>query len=285
VTQARELTDGERWTLAELELLRAGGWGLRALRDFLRASQLRANHTRRLRPELFRQELAFTGVGVAAWLGAGYLPAESSVASSRRQGLIWWALCSLMLDWHLGMVQTPEGRNVPLGLADALTLARAWLVPAVAVRADPVLLAIGGISDGLDGMVARSTRRTRFGAQFDSLVDACFGLAALRAARASGLSPSVVLTEQIRVTAGAVYVAGEYLAAGRHPDERLRASGRSAVPLRLAGLIAAGLGSRRCADRLIIGALSISAAGLLGSFSRRPARCRGSARRRGRQAS
>ena len=39
---------------------------------------------------------------------------------------------SLMLDWHLGMFETADGRPCQLGAADALTLARAWLVPVVA---------------------------------------------------------------------------------------------------------------------------------------------------------
>ncbi len=286
MTEARDLTDGERWTLAELQRLRADGWRPRALRDFLWASQIRANHTRRLRPALVRQELAWISIGVAAWLGAGHLPAESSIARSRRQGLIWWAACSLMLDWHLGMLETPEGQAVALGAADALTLVRAWLVPAVAVRDDPVLVVIGGLTDAIDGLVARSTRRTRFGAQFDGLVDACFAAAALRGAvSAGGVSPAVVLIERVRLTVGAVYVASEYRAAGRHPDERLRASGRSAAPVRIAGLLAAGLRRRRCADRLIVAAASISVARALGSVSRWPVRCRGSAPRRPRQVS
>jgi phosphatidylglycerophosphate synthase len=275
MTEATRLTEGERWALAELERLRAGRWGPHALRDFVWASQIRANRNRRLRPALLHQELAWISVGMGAWLSAGRLPAESSIARSRRQGLIWWAACSLMLDWHLGMVETPDGDAVALGVADALTLVRAWLVPAVAVRADPVLLAIGGVTDAIDGLVARSTRRTRFGAQFDGLVDACFAAAALRGAeRVGGVSPAVVWVERVRLTVGAAYVAGEYFAAGRHPDERLRSSGRIAVPVRLAGLVAGGLRSRRLADRLMVGAASLSLVGLLGCVSRRAVWCR-----------
>jgi hypothetical protein len=37
-----------------------------------------------------------------------------------------------MLDWHLGMFETDDGRPRRLGPADALTLSRVSLVPTVA---------------------------------------------------------------------------------------------------------------------------------------------------------
>ncbi|HEY5399006.1 MAG TPA: CDP-alcohol phosphatidyltransferase family protein [Trebonia sp.] len=265
------LTEGERWTLVELERLRAGGWHPRAWRDFVWAAQIRANVTRRQRPALARQEAAWISTGAAAWLAAGRLPAASSLARVRRRGLIWWAVTAVMLDWHLGMLETTEGRAVGLGAADALTLARAWLVPAVAQRADPILLLIGGLSDLADGRVARATRCTRFGREFDGVVDACFAAAALRgAARSVGVSPVAVRVERARSVVGAAYVSTAYLVAGRAPDPAVRCSGRAAAPVRLAGLVAAGAGRRALADRLLLAATAIAVTGLL----RRPGAAR-----------
>jgi phosphatidylglycerophosphate synthase len=169
------------------------------------------------------------------------------------------------------MLETADGRAVGLGAADALTLARAWLVPAVAERADPILLLIGGLSDLADGRVARATRCTRFGREFDGVVDACFAAAALRgAARSVGVSPLAVRLERARSVAGAAYVSTAYLVAGRAPDPSVRSSGRAAAPVRLAGLVAAGAGRRALADRLLLAGTVIAVTGLL----RRPGAAR-----------
>jgi phosphatidylglycerophosphate synthase len=262
------MTEGERWTREELARLAAGRWRPGALRDFLWAAQSRANVTRGRRGPLAHQEARWIGVGALAWLAASRLPAESSVARARRRGLIWWAACAVMLDWHLGMLETPDGRPVALGAADALTLARAWLVPAVAERADPALVLLGGLSDVADGRVARATRCTRLGRDLEGLVDACFTGAALRgAARAGGVSRLPIASEGARLTAGTLYAATAYLVAGRAPAPAVRTSGRVAAPLRLAGLIAAGAGRRRVADRLIATATLIAAAELLGRLA------------------
>jgi phosphatidylglycerophosphate synthase len=262
---ADSLTEGERWTLAELARLRAGGWRPRAWRDFLWAAQVRATVTRQRRPALARQEVAWIATGAAAWLAAGrLLPAGSSLAQARRRGLIWWAVTAVMLDWHLGMLETPDGRAVGLGAADALTLVRAWLAPAVAERADPILLVIGGLTDLADGRVARATRCTRFGRDLEGVVDACFAAAALRgAARSKGVSSVTVRVERARSLAGAAYVSMAYLLAGRPPDQAVRRSGRRAAPVRLAGLVAAGAGRRELADRLLLAATLIAVTGLL----------------------
>jgi phosphatidylglycerophosphate synthase len=261
------MTDGERWTREELARLSAGGWRPRALRDFLWAAQVRANATRGRREALARQEAGWFAVGAVAWLAVGSLPAESSLARARRRGLIWWAACALMLDWHLGMLETPDGRAVGLGAADAVTLARAWLIPAVAERADPVLVLLGGLSDVADGRVARATRCTRLGRDLEGLVDACFTAAALRgAARAGGLSLLPIAGEAARLIAGTLYASTAYLVGGRAPDPVVRTSGRGATPLRLAGLVAAGAGRRRVADRLIATATVVAIAELLSRF-------------------
>lgn len=140
-------SEGELWTRARLARLRDCGWRPRALLDFLWAAQTRANLTRRQRPALARQEARWILGGAAGWLVLARLLPRSQIARARDRGLVWWAGCGVMLDWHLGMLETPEGRAVRLGAADALTLMRAWLVPAIADRAEPTLLLLGALSD------------------------------------------------------------------------------------------------------------------------------------------
>jgi phosphatidylglycerophosphate synthase len=257
-------TDGERWTRVELARLGDSGWRPRAVLSFLRAAQIRANLTRSRRPALARQEGTWIFVGAAGWLVAARLLPSSPFARARGRGLMWWAGCAVMLDWHLGMIETPEGRVVGLGAADALTLTRAWLVPAVAHRAEPMLLLLGVLTDIADGRVARATRCTRFGRDLEGLVDACFSEAALRGAlRAGGVSRLPAALERARLIGGTVWASTVYFAAGRVPDSAMRRSGRGAAPVRVAGLIAGGLGRRDLADRLLVTGTAIAAVGHL----------------------
>ena len=80
-----------------------------------------------------------------------------------RPGLSGWAVTMAMLDWHLGMLETPDGRPRNLGAADAATLLRAWLVPAVADDPSPLINAVGFATDVLDGQLARASEPTRLG--------------------------------------------------------------------------------------------------------------------------
>jgi phosphatidylglycerophosphate synthase len=169
-----------------------------------------------------------------------------------------------MLDWHLGMIETELGEPTPLNGADALTLARAWLVPAVAASPDPGLLILGGLTDIADGRVARATRCTRFGRDLEGTVDACFGVAALRGAvRTQTLSRLPVRIEQARLTAGALYICGAYFGAAQAPDRTVIHSARSAAPVRFAALIAAAVGHRRLADALLLASTALAARALV----------------------
>lgn len=103
----------------------------------------------------------------------------------------------LMLDWHLGMLETEDGRLRNLGAADAITLLRAGLVPAVADSGAAVLCALGFASDVLDGRLARAPEPTRLGRDLEGLVDAIFSTAALRGARrAQHITMVAARTEQ-----------------------------------------------------------------------------------------
>ena len=89
-----------------------------------------------------------------------------------------------MLDRHLGMAEGGDG--VPrqrLSAADAVTLARFWLVPALpaAARSSATLstvLALTGATDWLDGTLARRADRTRLGRDLDTTADLAFVTAA-----------------------------------------------------------------------------------------------------------
>lgn len=202
--------------------------------------------------------------GTAAWaISVRTLPTGPLARASGR-GLLWWGGCALMVDWHLGMLETPDGRPVGLGVPDALTLTRAWLVPAVAQYPQPSLLLIGAASDFADGVMARRTRCTRFGRDLEGLVDACFAVGALRAlSRAGALSPLPAALEQARLLAGVAYATGVYFATGRAPDREVQGRGRGAAPIRVAGLVAGGLGYRRLGDRLLVMGSALAVAAFL----------------------
>ncbi len=252
-------TEGERWTQSELGRLRAGRWRPGAVLSFLAAAQHRATLIRRGRPAVARQTATWMLGGGASWaLCARWCP-ESSIARAGRRGLVWWGGCALMLDWHLGMIETPDGRPVALGAADALTLARAWLVPAVAQDAGPGLVALGVATDLLDGAAARRTRITRLGRDLEGLVDACFTAAALRSSvRRGGISPRAAVLEQGRLALGAAYATAVYFTSGHPPDPVRGRGGRRAAPLRMAALIAAGRGRRRIADLLLVAGTALA---------------------------
>lgn len=262
------LTEGERWTQAELRRLRDARWSPRAAAAFLRAAQTRSNLTRRRRPDLARQEARWMLVGTAAWVISARAAPHGPLARAGGRGLLWWGGCALMVDWHLGMLETPDGRPVGLGIPDALTLTRAWLAPAVARYPHPSLLLIGAATDVADGVLARRTRTTRFGRDLEGLADACLSTAALRAAARTGaLSPLPAALEQTRLLAGLAYSAGGYFARGHAPEPAVPSRGRGSAPVRMAGLVAAGLGHRRLGDRLLVAGSALAVAGLLPNAS------------------
>ena len=129
--ESRALTGGEVWAREQLDLLRSARFYPGAMGRFVAASWHRSATTRAARPALARRAHAWLALGTAAWL----VLAASGVQPFRRRlgvGLAWWGSSSVMLDWHLGMFETEDGRPRQLGAADALTLARAWLGPVVA---------------------------------------------------------------------------------------------------------------------------------------------------------
>jgi phosphatidylglycerophosphate synthase len=157
-----------------------------------------------------------------------------------------------MLDWHIGMLETEDGAPRNLGPADACTLLRVWLVPAAAGAPRPWMCALALASDGLDGALARRAGPTRIGRDLEGLADAAFAAAALRGAVRQGwLGRGAARAELGRIALGIGYSAAIWLGRATAPEARVLHAARAATPLRAAGLVAAGMGRRRTAGRLV----------------------------------
>jgi phosphatidylglycerophosphate synthase len=214
----------------------------------------------RLRPGLLREALAWSVTGGLLWIGL--LSIERSP-----WGLTWWAVVAAMLLTHLGMVEGEDGsRRDSLGAPNALTLARAWCVPALPLLtgqpwAFATVVALATASDVLDGRLARAGHNTRLGAQMDHGVDIAFTITAVLSAAAAGWAPwwlawLVVARYALPVLA----LAALYFATARQPPREAFVSGR--VP---GGLIALGLVLVARAETATLGTLLIAAGALAGS--------------------
>lgn len=144
-------------------------------------SLVRAREQRRVRGRQHRQTLALATIGVGGW-SAVVLAGRLELALV---GAGWWLLVSLMLDWHLGLVERPDGAPLAgLGAANVLSLLRLAAVPALPAL-DPRLLAAAlgaaGALDVLDGRLARARNEvTRLGFWLDGAADGVLlGTAAL----------------------------------------------------------------------------------------------------------
>ena len=247
------LTDGERWARDELERLKGGRFAPGAVVGFLAAAFARANERRRARPALARQAWGWMAAGGAAWALLALAGAEP-FRRGVRGGLAWWGATALMVDWHLGMVESEDGRPRALGPADALTLARAWLVPVAAHAPTPLVCIAAGASDVLDGRLARAGEPTRIGRDLEGLVDAAFAVAALRGAlRRDWLGRPAAAGEAARLGAGFAYALYVYFGRATAPDPAVTRAARITTPVRVAGLVVAGTGRRRLADALVAG--------------------------------
>ena len=256
----RPLTHGELWARDQLALLLGARFAPRAVARFLAASQRRANEQRRARPRTARRIRRWVGAGAGAWAALALADREPF---RRRAGAFaaWWALTGLMLDWHIGMVETEDGRERNLGAADACTLVRVWLVPAAADAPAPWMCALAFATDGLDGRLARASQPTRIGRDLEGLADWAFAAAALRGAvRRGWLGRGAGAGELVRLTAGLGYALVVWFGSARAPDPRVLHAARITTPVRAAGLVAAGLGHRRLAGALVAGGAGWSVA-------------------------
>ena len=257
-------TAGERWARDELHRLRDLRFTPAAISAFLGASQQRSRQTRRQRPELARRATRWEGIGAAATVAA-------ACSSRPRDGAFvvracaWWAAVALMLEWHLGMLESEDGEPRNLGPADALTLSRAWMVPFIARRAHPAVIALAAMTDALDGIAARATVPTRAGRDLEGLVDAAAGTAALVALRRDGrVSGCVGRLETVRLACGVGYGLYAYFARAQPPRAALVRAARATTPVRVIGLVIAASGRRRPGQSLLA-AGSLASIALLAS--------------------
>ncbi len=244
---------------------------------FLLASQRRAGAQRAARPQTARRMRAWIALGAAAWAALAFAQQEP-FARRAPAFAAWWALTWLMLDWHIGMLETEDGEPRNLSAADACTLVRVWLVPAAADTPQPWMCALALASDGLDGRLARTRGKpTRLGRDLEGLADVAFAAAALRGARRRGwLGRAAERAELARIAAGLGYTVAVWFGTARPPDARVLRAARATTPLRAAGLVAAGLRRRRLADALVAGgaAGSLAATAAAAPWPRRSRRSR-----------
>lgn len=218
------MTEGEAWARALLVELRAGRFRPRAWVCFLRRSFERAAERRRERRREHRTVLLLTAAGAAAWTAAGLAALGWSAAA----GAGWWLAVCLMLDWHLGMLERPDGRPLGrLGAANVLSLLRAGLVPALLLAPPAVagaLLLAAGVSDAADGALARGRDEvTRLGLWLDGAVDTFVLGAAVLAAPLPGWVIALVLA---RYGIPWIAVAVAYFARAEAPGRDRAVSGR-----------------------------------------------------------
>lgn len=256
----------------ELTALREARFTPTTISSFLRASYDRAALSRAERPGLAAQSRRWIVIGTLATLALREIAArQCKPVPQRNTMLAWLTLQALMLDWHLGMLETPSGeRRDALSAADALTLTRAAIAP-LAAAAPPdrgwfiLLLGLGGMTDLLDGRVARRSGPTRFGRDFDSLADLAFRFAAIRGA---GREHWIDQAAYRALTARQALFAGRALwywfARSQRPPPDSQPLDRWHVPMLLVGLGSGALGHNRTGSRLVTVSAIVGSIGLAG---------------------
>jgi phosphatidylglycerophosphate synthase len=253
----RPLTDGEKWTVDALAELRADRYRRRAWRRFVDRSLRRSAEARAARPEMATQARRWGAIGGVGWIAACHVSRKhSSVRLNRTAGLAWWAAAWRMLDWHLGMAEGGDG--VPrrrLSPADAVTLSRFWLVPLVigvrdSERGLPAAISVAGVTDWLDGALARRGGRTRLGRDLDTTADLAFLSVATAAARRADRLPALgAWAIAARHAIGLALALTVVFGRGRRPALRARPGG---ALLRIGGLTLAVTSARRTGTTLLV---------------------------------
>jgi hypothetical protein len=246
ITEPPRLTEGERWSRELLDALRErrftpGAWGA-----FLGDALARSRAVRAGRPDVVRQSRRWGAAGLAAAAPFGAGP------------VAWWAVWWALIDWHLGMLETPDGDPRPLRAHDALTLARLWAAPVARRHPEPWLVAAALATDVADGALARRHGPTRLGRDFDSTADTLFLDQVLHGAiERRGLDPALLRLERARLATGAAIVLRSYFVRSAAPP----AVGHRepAAVLAGAGLVLAAAGRPRPAERLLGAAIGYRA--------------------------
>jgi phosphatidylglycerophosphate synthase len=193
-----------------------------------------------------RQSRRWGAAGLAAAVPLGVRPAT------------WWALWWALIDWHVGMLETPGGSPRPLRAHDALTLARLWAAPIVRRHPRPALVAPLLLTDLADGALARRAGPTRLGRDLDSTADTLLFDQVLRGAvERRGIDPALLTLERARLLIGAAVVLASYF--GRSEPTPPMADRELAAVLAAAGLLCATGGRRRAGERLLGAAIGYRA--------------------------
>ena len=239
-------TEGEVWARDLLDRLRAGRFRAAAWREFVAESLHRSRVDRARRPDVVRQSRRWGLAGLVAAAPFGTRP------------VAWWALGWARIDWHVGMLETADGRARPLGAHDALTLARLWAAPVARRHPATALVAAAVATDLADGALARRAGPTRLGRDLDSTADTFFLDQALRGAvERRGLDPALLTLERARLLIGAGVVFASYF--GRSEPTPPMADRQLAAALAAAGLLCATAGRPRTAERLLGAAIGYRA--------------------------
>jgi phosphatidylglycerophosphate synthase len=251
--------DGEAWARGVLRELRERRFTPIAWIGFLDASFRRSNVRRRQRPRAFRETLALGVAGFAVWGAVAVVDVRLAWV-----GAAWWAAIVLMLDWHLGMLERPNGTAIAgIGTANILCFVRAGLVPALPALSPAALaIALGAahITDVLDGILARRRDEvTRLGQWLDGAVDGLMlGAAAASLASAEALPAWTAALVVVRYGAPWLLVAGIYFFAAMQPPRSGYVPGRVPGFVLLLGLMLAALS--------VPGAAAVVAAGAAGGL-------------------
>ncbi len=258
----RPLTDGERWTARELALLRYRGYRPGAWVAFIDSSLERSAANRRERSRMARQARAWGAAGAVAWIAACRSARNADQIKLRlTPGLVWWLSVYQMLDWHLGMAESGDGRpRERLGIPDAVTLTRFWLVPAASgtsrsPKALPTVIILAGVTDWLDGALARRQGRTRLGRDLDTTADlAFFSTAAIAMHRAGRIAPIGFAALAARQSIGLAVALGAVFARARRPAIRARPWGAA---LRVVGLALNAASRKRSGTALLLAGCAV----------------------------
>lgn len=250
------MTEGERWARELLRELRFARYAPRAWALFLARSFARAREQRQAHGKAHRQAIALGIAGLAPWATLALAGRPSAAAA----GAAWWLAVMLMLDWHLGMLERPDGRPLRgLGTANRLSLLRLWVVPALPLLPPEAIasaLVLAGLTDIVDGRLARLRgETTRLGVWLDGAADTSFVLVAALALELPVWAAVVIVARCALPWLG---LAIFYFVRGGPPRSDGYVSGRIPGVVLLAGLVLAALG--------IGGGAVLAAAGALGGI-------------------
>ena len=141
-----------------------------------------------------------------------------------------------------------------LSRADAISLCRFWLIPVLPAarssRSLPSLILLGGVTDWLDGVLARRDGRTRLGRDLDTTADLAFiATAAVSARQAGRIGPFAYRALGARYGLGLVLALAAVFGRARRPAIRARPWG--AAP-RVGGLFLCTAGLGRTGTALVV---------------------------------